>query len=247
MVSYDQATLTIHYRRTPEQIRSISTVTGTGAIRTELQSALEEFETEVVFRVAYFAEDADFIAGLIRQAYYDTPGAALGMPEAQISLYPDSGSRRVVEILLIYPDPAEELDRKREAVDTALAAFPASGDPEGEEAARRAAAELCARCEYSPEGGATAYAALVEGAADDEGLALAYTLVCRNLQGVTCELVEGTREGEPRFWNGVHPADGESLYVDLSRTNQPTLFYTAEELAQQGYRWPGAEELTAEE
>ena len=82
VVSYDQATLTIHYRRTPEQIRSISTVTGTGAIRTELQSALEEFETEVVFRVAYFAEDADFIAGLIRQAYYDTPGAALGMPEA---------------------------------------------------------------------------------------------------------------------------------------------------------------------
>ena len=196
--------------------------------------------------MAYFAEDADFIAGLIRQAYYETPGAALGMPEAQISLYPDSGSRRVVEILLTYPDPAEELDRKREAVDTALAAFPASGDPEGEEAARRAAAELCARCEYSPEGGATAYAALVEGAADDEGLALAYTLVCRNLQGVTCELVEGTREGEPRFWNGVHPADGESLYVDLSRTNQPTLFYTAEELAQQGYRWPGAEELTAE-
>lgn len=247
VVSYDQATLTIHYRRTPEQIRSISTVTGTGAIRTELQSALEEFETEVVFRVAYFAEDADFIAGLIRQAYYDTPGAALGMPEAQISLYPDSGSRRVVEILLTYPDPMEELDRKREAVDTALAAFPASGDPEGEEAARRAAAELCARCEYSPEGGATAYAALVEGAADDEGLALAYTLVCRNLQGVTCELVEGTWEGEPRFWNGVHPADGESLYVDLSRTNQPTLFYTAEELAQQGYRWPGAEELTAGE
>ena len=169
------------------------------------------------------------------------------MPEAQISLYPDSGSRRVVEILLTYPDPMEELDRKREAVDTALAAFPASGDPEGEEAARRAAAELCARCEYSPEGGATAYAALVEGAADDEGLALAYTLVCRNLQGVTCELVEGTWEGEPRFWNGVHPADGESLYVDLSRTNQPTLFYTAEELAQQGYRWPGAEELTAGE
>ncbi len=98
VVSYDQATLTIHYRRTPEQIRSISTVTGTGAIRTELQSALEEFETEVVFRVAYFAEDADFIGGLIRQAYYDTPGAALGMPEAQISLYPDSGSRRVHEL-----------------------------------------------------------------------------------------------------------------------------------------------------
>lgn len=131
VVSYDQATLTIHYRRTPEQIRSISTVTGTGAIRTELQSALEEFETEVVFRVAYFAEDADFIGGLIRQAYYDTPGAALGMPEAQISLYPDSGSRRVVEILLTYPDPMEELDRKREAVDTALAAFRHQGTRRG--------------------------------------------------------------------------------------------------------------------
>lgn len=91
---------------------SIVNVTGASAIRDQLQDALAAFSSEVVLRVAYFAEDEASIAQLIRQAYYDTPVAALGMPRSEITLYPDSGSQRVVEILLTYPEESEALWRK---------------------------------------------------------------------------------------------------------------------------------------
>ena len=87
VVSYYQATLNIHYRRTQEQVRSMVRVTGTGAIRTELREALSQFADQVVLRVANFSEDEESIAALIRQTYYDNPAAALGFPEAEISLY----------------------------------------------------------------------------------------------------------------------------------------------------------------
>ncbi len=107
VVSYYQASVAIRYRRTADQIRSIVNVTGSSAIRSELQEALTSFSGEVVLRVAYFAEDEASIAQLIRQAYYDTPVAALGMPQAGITLYPDHGSQRVVEITLTYPEAAD--------------------------------------------------------------------------------------------------------------------------------------------
>lgn len=131
VVSYYQANLDIHYRRSQEQVRSMVRVTGTGAIRTELQESLSRFATEVVLRVAYFSEDEDSIDQLIRQAYYDTPTAALGFPEIQISLYPESGRERVVEILLTYPESVEELRRERELLDRRVAELPPLPRTEG--------------------------------------------------------------------------------------------------------------------
>ena len=240
VLSYYQATLDIHYRRTQEQVRSMVRVTGTGAIRTELRQALTRFAPEVVLRVAYFSEDADFIRELIHQTYYEDPAFALGYPEAEISLYPDSGRERVVEILLTYSEGAEELRRKSARLAAAGAEFVYPWDMDREAAVRQAAAEVCYHSGYDPQGGVTAYAALVEGAANDEGLALAYSLVCRELERVTCEIVEGAWQGEPHFWNEVRFSQGEPLYLDLSRfTELSSTLYTAEEMTQMGYRWPG--------
>ena len=255
VVSYDQATVSIHYRRTPEQVRSMVKVTGTRAIRTELQEALSGFE--VVLRVSYFAEDEDSIRALIRQAYFDTPAAALGFPQVEVTLYPDSGSQRVVEILLSYPEPTEELRKKSETLAQALGALslPTPGRPA--EAQRDAALQIARLLKdtstYAPEGGATPYAALVEGRADSEGMALAYALLCKE-SGLSCEIVEGTlllsteetslqenappSPGElPRLWVSLRLFGGETLYLDPS-AREPGLL-SAQELLARGYRWPG--------
>ncbi|WP_251449002.1 hypothetical protein [Vermiculatibacterium agrestimuris] len=240
VVSYYQAKLSISYRRTQEEIRSMVNVTGSGAIRAELQEALTNFSDQVVLRVAYFAEDEASILALARQAYYDTPAAALGMPQVEIGLYPDSGRERVVEILLTYSEGAEELRRKSARLAAAGAEFVYPWDMDREAAVRQAAAEVCYHSGYDPQGGVTAYAALVEGAANDEGLALAYSLVCRELERVTCEIVEGAWQGEPHFWNEVRFSQGEPLYLDLSRfTELSSTLYTADEMADMGYRWAG--------
>ena len=238
VVSYYQATLDIHYRRTQEQVRSMVRVTGTGAIRTELRQALAQFTGEVVLRVAYFSEDEQSIAQLIRQAYYDTPAAALGCPEAEIVLYPDSGRERVVEILLTYPESAEELRRKSEALSDKGRELAAEGGSQPvtteketpEERAQRNISALWAEAVYAPDGGSTAYDALVAGVANDEGMALAYALLSGG------QVVEGTLRDALRFWIDLG-LPGETLYLDPSEGTGA--IYTAQELFEAGYRWEG--------
>lgn len=233
-----QATLDIHYRRTQEQVRSMARVTGTGAIRTELREALSQFADQVVLRVAYFSGDEEFIAGLIRRTYYETPAAALGYPETEIALYPDSGRERVVEILLTYPEGADELRRKSRALEDRLQDMEKEEKPElqtalekPEERARKILDLLWSRAAYAPDGGSTAYDALVVGVADDEGMALGCALL-----DPACRVVEGTLEGEARFWIDMG-LTGEKLYLDPA--DGTARLYTAQELFDRGYRWEG--------
>lgn len=243
VVSYYQATLDIHYRRSQEQVRSMVNVTGAGAIRTELQEALSRFAPEVILRVSYFDQDPDSIGELIRQAYYDAPAAALGFPQAEIALYPDSGRERVVEIRLTYPEGTEELARKSRALARRVEELP---EPEegrsGAESARESLRTLWSQAVYSSDGGKTAYDALVAGVADGEGMALAYALLARR-SGLECQVVEGERNGEERFWDQVTLSPGETVYLDpVEGTGS---LYTAEELSALSYRWPDGPEETA--
>lgn len=246
VVSNYQATLNIQYRRSQEQVRSVVRVTGTGAIRTELREALTQFDPEVVLRVAYFSEDEESIGALIRQTYYDTPSAALGYPKAEIALYPDTGRERVVEILLTYPESAEELRRDREALERRVRELTAQeqalltpGIPVSvEEGTRQLLTALWSAAAYAPDGGATPYEALVNGVANDEGMALGYALLAERLDQ-DCRVVEGMRNGTARFWIELE-TEGEPLYLDPSEGTG--ILCTAQELFDQGYRWPGGPE-----
>ena len=178
-----------------------------------------------------------------RQVYYGAPEAILCLPQMEVTLYPDTGSQRIVEVLFTYPEDQETLARRREELTAAAAefAYPPGMDREG--ALGRAASGLCARCDYDPEGGSTAYDALVAGAANDEGLALAYALVCGRLDNVTCTVIEGEYQGQSHFWNEVRVSQGEKLYLDLSRSDQLSAApHTAQEMADMGYRWAGGPE-----
>ena len=116
LVPYDEARVSLTYRRTPEQIASIVQATGVTAIRTELAAALSAFDSECVLRISYFDGDEDFIRDLAAQAYYSVPVCALGMPPLDIQIYPDSGLQRIVEILLTYPLDSAELSRRARQV-----------------------------------------------------------------------------------------------------------------------------------
>ena len=95
-----EADVHITYRRSREQVAAITDATGASAIRSELSEALAAFSPEVVLRISYFEEDEAYLRQLVREAYLSDPASALGMPEAEIAMYPESGPRRIVEILL---------------------------------------------------------------------------------------------------------------------------------------------------
>ena len=164
--------------------------------------------------------------------------AALGLPQAQVSLYPNAGRERIVEIFLTYPLDSREQARQSEAL-TAAARRLAEEliTPLGRDRALECARLLTRQTSYDAEGPSTPYAALVGGRANDEGLALAYALLCR--QGnMACEVVEGTLAGEPRFFTALTLAGEETLYLDPAQ--REARLYTARELLDLGYDWPDA-------
>lgn len=244
IVSYYEANLSITYRRTREQVAGIVAVTGSSAVRTEIQGALAAFSPEKVLRVSYFTEDAAAIRDLVHQAYYAAPQVALGMPEIEVEIYPSdagyTGSLRIVEIRLTYPEDQETLRAKALALAEEAETLSARTLGLGREAAARSIdALLKERVSLFPIGKGdirrnTAYAALVEEKADSEGLALAFQLLAQR-GGLESYVVTGTVGETPHFWNIVGLADGEYRHVDV--TAEEGFALSDADLTALGYRW----------
>ena len=238
VVTYFEAKLDITYRRTREQVAAIVQATGAAAIRGELRTALTTFAPERALRISYFEEDEGFIRELVRQAYYDAPSFALGMPEVAVSIYPNSGRQRIVEILLTYPlEPSQLEERHRELAQALeeLVCKPELLSPI-EPPALAAARALMEGRGFDPQGGNTAYDLFHAGAADSEGLALAYAALCQ-LMELPCQAAGGELEGEPRFWNVVQTQEGWR-HLDLSAEHpEGPALYTDAQLAELGYAW----------
>ncbi len=238
-----EAVISITYRRTKEQVQSLVNVTSTSAIRKEVAEALAGYQPELVLRVGYFTGDEASVAALVRQAYYDAPASALGMPECTVTLYPDSGTQRIVEILLAYPEEPKVMEEKRAQLraetDVLLSPLLLPQYDSGERLSMLFAL-LPRAVRYAPGGGSTPWDALLGEGADSEGLALAFQLLCQELE-VGSALVEGTLDGEPHFWNQLTD-DGGAHYVDLSRDKSGTT-WSAQDLLALGYLWEDAPEI----
>jgi len=208
IVSYYEVNLSFTYRRTQEQIDSIVSVVGVNAIRQELRSALLDFQEEVVLRIGYFDGDEASLSDLLRQAYYDTPQAAFGLPQAEINLYPDSGYQRVVEFRLSYPfDREQGLSWRGQLEELAAntAAAVESLDPNG--TLLRLYQTVQKSLRYDPQGENSMQAVMLELPADSHTMVLLLSLLCRQAQQ-PCQSVEGTLNGEPHFWAVVGTNDG---------------------------------------
>ncbi|MCI9156748.1 MAG: hypothetical protein HFF44_07385 [Lawsonibacter sp.] len=237
VVTYSEAHLSITYRRTREQVAAIVQATGTAAIRSELGTALTSFAPERTLRISYFEEDEAFIQDLARQAYYDAPACALGMPEVAVSIYPNSGRQRIVEILLTYPLEPDQLEARRQELSQGLEelALELTG-LSGQFQAQSAARELMMGRSFDPQGGNTAYDLFHDGRADSEGLALAYAAVCQQV-GLSCQVARGELAGEPHFWNVVQTEAGWR-HLDLSEeAEEGVSLYTDAELLELGRFW----------
>lgn len=230
IVSYYEVNVYISYRRTPEQIASLVSVTGSSAIRREISQTLASFLPEAVLRVSYFNEDEDYIMDLVRQAYYDAPAYALGMPEVDISLYPATGSERIVEISLTYSESIETLRRRRhEVLDLTQSYTLRFATPQSLFSHMRENLVV-----EEGTGHSSTYDALITRVADSEGIALGYQFLCDQAD-IKCTLVQGERNGKPHFWNILTYQDGTCRHVDVSAA----LFnLTDAELNQMGaYEW----------
>lgn len=237
VVSYYQADLTISYRRAPAQIAAMVSVTGNGGVENGLREALTQYRQEAVFRVSYFQGDRDTVTRMVTDAYYDVPAAALGLPQIQVELYPETGQQRVVEVLLTYPEETKTLTKKQSALLPQGEALTADLLSLGETARLEALAALIGdRVTFDPQGATNAYDALNGGTADAQGMALTVSFLCQQAD-LDCQVLRGTRDGAGHFWNLVQ-LNGVWRHLDLSRRGGGLLGDGT--MVAAGYQWETA-------
>lgn len=234
VVSYYQADLTIAYRRSAEQISSVVSVTGNGGIENGIREALTQYRSEAVFRVSYFEGDEDTVSTMLTDAYYDVPAAALGLPQTEIALYPETGQQRVVEIALTYPEETKTLKEKKKTLSAAVDELSSTlSNGKGTALEQELIALIRTRVTYGPQGGNTAYDALIDGTANGEGMALAWQLLCQRT-GLESRVVRGALNGRPWFWNMVQ-IDGSWHHIDLTQAEAQQR--NDQDMLDGGYQW----------
>ena len=81
-----------------------------------------------------------------------------------------------------------------------------------------------------------AYSLLQYGVGDNVAFASVYAAMCEQT-GMPCEVITGTRRGEPWSWNLVYVGGGVYYHVDLLRSHELGGFRVWTDVEMEGYVW----------
>lgn len=223
IVSFYQAEIYITYKRSADQIAAVESVYTMSDLSAKLSQALRENRTYLVLEVTVASATADTVRTEVSAAYYADPMTCPVMPGVDVDIYPESGVSRIMEITLGYDLDGETLAAMRGDLASAVTAMTLAVLPQGTASGempsqRDRVYSLCRyvaeHCALDSNAGSTAWDALVGGAADSEGLAMALMAGCQGLD-VECAVVRGRLDGVDHVWNMV-TVDGQTYHVDIA-------------------------------
>ncbi len=198
--------------------------------------ALENCEAGIVLQVDQY-QTTDFPL-MIQNYVEENPNLCMEVPQVAVSLYPDSGLERVIELSFTYQTNRDTLRSMQSMVRPVFASAElyVSGDADRWEKYSQLFSFLMERYDYKIETSITpAYSLLRHGVGDSKAFALVYAAMCRQAE-LDCQVVSGTRGGEPWNWNVLH-LDGVYYYVDLLRCDEEGSFTAKMEAEMEGYVW----------
>lgn len=244
ILTYYEVSLRIVYAHGAEDIAAIQAVSGVSGLRQELSRAVSEARARTVLRVSYFSEDAQYIEQLFRLALFSNPAVnILSVVPVTVSVYPETGSQRIVELNVSWPGSTELSDHARR-LEEERSALLRTAPPAGETyTVGELAALLRSRVSACDESGASgALAALAGETVSETGLLMAMEYLCQQA-GIEASAVIGM-EGDP-LWLIVSTPEGYRhllprwLRPDARLPDGGSLpLYTDEELLGMGYVWP---------
>lgn len=237
ILTYYEVDVSIVYSRSAQVVSSIQSVSGQSGLRTALTRAISTRQAQSLSRVSYLSGDAATVEALFWLSFYSSPHLALNPPsQVSVSLYPDSGPQRIVEVNLTWPDPSIDVDEYSKEVD-ALVDQLLHDFPQTAHSTQSLTALVQQQVTPSSTGSLTALDALSGKPASDQGLLLGLEAVLQGA-GVEANMVLGTLHGSATMWLIVSTDDGyrhllaKSLYPDRSLE-----LYTDQQLQDQGYSW----------
>ena len=216
IVSYYEIDVEIHYRRSFNQIASVKTVGGTAKLQELVRLAVDNCSTSLVVLVnSYWEQDVPAMVESYRQ---ENPEAVPEMPETLVTIYPETGASRIMEIEFRWSDEPKVMLERKNAVTDSLdgAANYIRYRKTDMDKIRLLYQYLTVRFQYEPgETNAPLYAALCEGVAHPWGLSTAWQLIC-DRAGIRCRTVSGQYQGQDHTWNALC-LDDVWYYLDLYR------------------------------
>lgn len=226
----------ITYRRTQSQISQIRTVRGISGAESAIAEALENCDDSLVLQITSYTA-ADFVQ-LVADYAALNPNVVMELPQTTVSIYPDNGATRVVELQFSYQTSREALRKmqaKVEPIFSSAELYVSTGDGDSTKFSQLYSF-LMERFDYQLKTSITpAYSLLCYGVGDSRAFAQVYAAMCRQT-GLDCCTVSGTMGGESRFWN-IILVDGVYYHVDLLSCVQSGHFQMKTDSEMDGYVW----------
>lgn len=227
--------VTISYRHSRVEIQRIRRVQTMDGVQTVIGDALDACDAGVVLQVANY-QDTDF-SQIVEDYAEAHPDTVMESPLVAAGIY-GSGDTRVVELTFTYQTSRESLRSMQSQVKTVFdsAALYVSGEGSDSQKLSQLYGFLIERFDYAMETSITpAYSLLRHGVGDSRAFAVVYAAMCRQA-GLECQIVTGTRMGEPWTWNIVR--DNDLYYhVDLIRSSNAGGFVEYLDGDMTGYVW----------
>lgn len=228
--------VSISYIHNRSEILRIRTATDMKSATRMIEKALDDCDAGIVIRITKY-EELDF--ALFVQDYAESnPDACMEIPHVIAMSYPQTGEDRVLELSFSYQTSRESLRTMQKYVKPVFEAAKLNVSGEETQSAKFALmySFLMERNDYQLETSITpAYSLLRHGVGDSKAFATVYAAMCTRA-GLDCQVVTGTRGGEPWVWN-IICEDGIYYHIDLlNEANEGKLLKLTEE-DMQSYVW----------
>ena len=236
----------IDFSRQRSEILRMKTMQGTKDVQSAIAAALSNMDTELVFYIQNYQE-TDF-AQMVQDYAQANPDKVIEEPRVSVSLYPETGENRVVELSFAYQTSRESLRNMQNQVKQIFesAKLYVSGAESDYEKLTRLYVFLTGgvnsdRIAQQASGSSItpSYSLLRYGVGDAKAFAAVYAAMCRQA-GVECYVVSGTRNGDAWFWNIVYNGDSYT-HVDILRSVQAGYFRQRSDHEMDGYVWDYSE------
>lgn len=228
--------VSISYIHGRSEIRQIREVRNMQAAQDEINSALTACSEGLVLLINDY-KDAD-LAQMVEDYAQQNPDSVMETPQVAVGVYPEVGTVRIMEIKFIYQTSRDALRQMQSQTKRVFNSAVYYINSDGSEAQKYAQLYtfLMERFAYKQETSITpSYSLLCHGVGDSRAFAMVYGAMCR-MAGLECQIVTGTRDGEPWFWNLIC-VDGNYSHVDLLRCNENGEFSPEMDEQMVGYVW----------
>ena len=228
--------VSINYIHGRSAIRQIVRVTHMEPAKDAIYAALESCAEGIVLMVDSYSETD--IAQVVEDYTQMNPQAVMELPQVAVGIYPEMGTTRILELKFSYQSSRDVLRQMQTQVKRVFTSAVYYITSDGDQARKytQLYTFLMERFDYKLETSITpSYSLLIHGVGDSKAFAAIYSAMCRQAE-LECQIVTGTRNGEPWNWNLIC-LDGVYYHVDLLRSYEAGSMQLLTDGEMEGYVW----------